>query len=75
MNPRVRSQLGEGTAPDVFFVGWAAFGIGSRLGERIPLSFGANVFTNLSEEVDSFAYSLNFDSVGVCSIEFKKEVP
>lgn len=69
----VRSQLGEGTAPDVFYVGWAAFGVGSKLGQRFPLSFGSNVFLTNSKDVTSFAYSLNFDSVGVCSVEYLKE--
>jgi hypothetical protein len=69
----VRSQLGEGTAPDVFYLGWCAFGVGSRLGERMPLSFGSNVFLSKSEGFTSFSYSLNFDSVGQLSLTYLQE--
>lgn len=68
----VRGQLGEGGAPDVYYLGWAAFGKGSRLGQRFPVSFGSNKYVNLSEDIDSFAYSLNFGSVGTVVLEYLK---
>lgn len=68
----VRTQLGEGTSPDVVFVGWFAFGNGTSLGERIPLSFGNNVFLNKLKEINSFAYSLNFGSEATSAVVFRK---
>lgn len=69
----VRSQFGEGTAPDVLYVGWYAFGRGSALGDRKPLSFGSNILEDKSSKWSSFAFSLNFESVADVSITFLKE--
>jgi hypothetical protein len=69
----VRSQLGEGTAPDVLYVGWYAFGRGTALSDRKPLSFGLNVLEDKVLKWSSFAFSLNFNSVADVSITFLKE--
>lgn len=69
----VRSQLGNGGAPDVQYLGWYAFGVGAALGDRKPISFESSIFENKVETINSFSFSLNFDSVANVTVVYFKE--
>lgn len=72
LNTSVRSQVGEGNAPDVWFLGWYAFGGSDGLGERIPISYLENEFL-APENAKEFAYSLNFQSQAALTVRYKQK--
>jgi len=60
----VRSQLGSGGAPDVFYLGWHSFGFSNsgNPGDRVPISFLSSTFLPPTESCGTFSWSLNFNS-------------
>lgn len=71
---RVKYQVSEGNAPDVFHVGSASWGVGTITGERIPLNY-ALVGLEAPENATSFAYSLVYDSTATLEIYYLEETP
>lgn len=73
LGSNVRLQGAEGTAPDVHFVGWYAFGSASMMGDRTSISFIENSF-DCPEDSTHFAFSLNYQSVGIATAFYKEPV-
>jgi len=71
---RVKLQVSEGNAPDVFHVGSASWGVGTITGERIPLNY-VLVGLEAPKNATSFAYSLVYDSTATLEIYYLEETP
>lgn len=56
---RVKTQVGSGTAPDVRFAGWIAFGTANSPGQRIPLDFASATFFN-PPDASAVCVSINY---------------
>ena len=68
----LKMQVGEGTAPDVYFAGWYSFGRGTSGGERIPISFlQSSLFA--PEGASTFSYSLNFGAEATLNVFYFEE--
>ena len=70
----VRVQSGGGQAPNVQHQGWSAIGRGSKFGERIPLSYGANVYP-VPVECDSFSFTLYAGGVASVGAIVESDLP
>lgn len=66
----VRDQWGGANAPDVYFVGWYAFGTDQGLGDRKPLSYEANVLPG-DDRYTHFAYTLTHGSEGTIECVYR----
>ncbi len=69
----VNSQVGEGTAPNVFFLGWYSFGGDEGLGERTPFNF-RELDVLVPETARTFSYSLNFQSRATVTVKSLQKV-
>lgn len=68
----VKYQVSEGNAPDVYYVGWASFGVRAPAGERIPLNFGS-VGLEAPENAIAFSYSLVYDSQASLTVYYLED--
>lgn len=70
----VKYQVSEGTAPDIFYMGWASWGVGSAGGERIPLNFVSAGFES-PKNATTFSYSLVYNSEASLTVYFLEDEP
>lgn len=66
---RIRGQYGGGSAPDVEFLGWCAFGRNGTGGDRKPVNY-LNTYFVAPPEVTSFTYTLQDNSTATLTIEY-----
>lgn len=68
-----RYQASEGSAPDLYYAGWLAFGSSDGFGVRTPMSFRQSSYA-VPEGAAYCAYSLVFDSSATVSVVRKRRV-
>lgn len=71
--PFTRVQSGNDEAPDVYFIGWYAFGFGSGLGDRHPLSYATNEIP-VPDRAVTFSFTLKDGNIGTCAYRYQMEI-
>lgn len=68
----VKIQIAEGNAPDVYYMGWATWGLSAPGGERVPLNF-QSVGLEAPERATTFSYSLSYGSTANLTIYYLED--
>lgn len=68
---RVKTQVGSGTAPDVRFAGWIAFGTANSPGQRIPLDFPSATFFN-PPDATTVCISINYGGTATLTALYRE---
>lgn len=70
----VKMQVGEGNAPNVYYLGWYSFGVGAQAGEKLGLNF-EQCGILAPDGSTNFAYSLNFGTQAVLTVYYLEDIP
>lgn len=71
---QVRSQSGNSSGQNIYFLGSYSFGSSGKYGNRKPVSFMSSVF-QCHERDANFQYQLNYGSIATAEVVYLRPVP